>query len=116
MHVTIETKESTIHRGINRYTWLLVSKDIDDGQLEHRRNDREFSFHKRSDAFNAQAYGIFATNLKDVKLPRALSNATKKRKLHPHVAHNHIFVKLFVYYAKDLRNDCSAHFVWTCLI
>ena len=41
--------------------------------------NREFSFHKRSDAFNAQAYGIFAANLKDVKLPFMLSNKVKKR-------------------------------------
>ena len=35
---------------------------------------RELFFHKRSDAFNAQAYGIFATNLKNTKLSRMLSN------------------------------------------
>ena len=58
----------------------------------------ELSFHKHSDAFNTQAYGIFATNLKDAKLPRALSNKAKKRQLHPHIANKHIFVKSLIYY------------------
>ena len=59
---------------------------------------RELSFHKRWDAFNDQAYGIFATNLKNAKLPHALSNKAKKRQLHSHIAYNHISVKSLVYY------------------
>ena len=38
----------------------------------------ELSFHKRSNAFNPQAYGIFATNLKNANLLCVLLNKAKK--------------------------------------
>ena len=51
LRVTIETKESTIHRDINRSSRLLVNKHIDDGYLEHRRNNSWTSSALLSKAF-----------------------------------------------------------------
>ena len=73
---------------------MTGSWNIERTTVEHR----ELSFYKCWDAFNVQAYGIFATNLNNAKLQRALSNKTKKRQLHRHVAYNHISVKSLVYY------------------
>ena len=73
---------------------MTGSYNIEATTVEHH----ELSFHKRSDAFNAQAYGIFATNLKNTKLPLTLLKNSKKRQLRHHFAHNHISVKSLVYY------------------
>ena len=75
---------------------MTGSENVEGTTVEHC----ELSFLKCLDAFNTQDYGIFATNLKNAKIPYALSNKAKKKQLHHHVAHNHISVKSLVYYIK----------------
>ena len=75
----------------------------------------ELSFLKCSDAFNAQDYGIFATNLRNAKIPCVLLNKAKKRQLHHHVAHNHISVKSLIYYIKfKIYGMITVHISYGC--
>ena len=73
----------------------------------------ELSFHKRSDALNVQAYGLFTTNFKNAKLPRMLSNKAKKRQLHRDAAQNHISMKPLAYYNYDLQM-IAVHISYGC--